>query len=613
MMLNPLFSFEEYGSDANYHPRGFINESSIKPAHVFLPAEDEDMGSGGGAVDDLWPSYGFHPGSPLGKAAPVTGVPNNQQCFQDLMAIDDANFHAISDSMQMLEMPAAALEGAPDRSVIPEISELLSPKENSSPTSFSLLELASNHKLNYNHFNGERISSSSDKEVKRTGNELSTEEVIRIAAAHFIQLSSPKDGDPSIQRLPFGISLSSLTVEEIKNVELASFLLAAAGKVANQQYERAGNLLRQCYMLSSTTGNPVERVVCYFSDALQERIARETGRLKAQKARGALTAEEVIKAMLQNHPLQLVCHKTLPFSQVLQFTSMQALIDNVANAKRVHMIDLSIKHGLGWTILIQALATRSTCPVESLKISAVGLAEEIIVPTGKRLSRFAEGLGILFEFKAVVVPDMKDLREAMFELREGEVVGICSHMDMSTMIVRPETLENVMRVIWKLKPCVMAVIDVEAKHNSPSFINRFIEALFYFSALFDCMDGAMERSDTNRMGLEGDFFSQGIMSIVATEGKERVVRHVGISVWREFFARFGLVEVDLNEYSLYQASLILKQYVNGDFCTLEMDGKSLLTGWKGTPMHFVSAWKFKNREGNPHYTRPIQPKENVNS
>lgn len=55
---------------------------------------------------------------------------------------------------------------------------------------------------------------------------MSTEEMMRIDAAHFVQLSSPNDGDSSIQRLPFGISLSNLTAKEIKNVELASLLLA---------------------------------------------------------------------------------------------------------------------------------------------------------------------------------------------------------------------------------------------------------------------------------------------------------------------------------------------------------------------------------------------------
>lgn len=245
---------------------------------------------------------------------------------------------------------------------------------------------------------------------------------------------------------------------------------------------------------------------------------------------------------------------------------------------------------------MQDLATRPSCPVESLKISAVGFAEEVIAETGKRLSSFAEGLGLPFDFKPVFVPDMKDLTEAMFELKEGEVLGIQYRIAMNTMIARPETLENVMRVIWKRQPSVMTVTDVEVKHNSPSFINRFTEALFYFSALFDCMESEMGREDNNRMALEGSFFSRGIDSMVAAEGKERVVRHVGVNVWREYFARFGLEEADLNEYSLYQASLILKRFACGDSCTLEKNGKSLLIGWKGTPMQFVSAWKFQRRE-----------------
>ena len=106
------------------------------------------------------------------------------------------------------------------------------------------------------------------------------------------------------------------------------------------------------------------------------------------------------------------------------------------------MIHLSSKHVLEWTILIQVLATRHTCPVESLKISAIGLAEEVLLETVKRLSSFAEDLGAQLEFKPVVVPDMKDLRETMFNLREGEVVGIYSNMVMNARIGRPETLDS---------------------------------------------------------------------------------------------------------------------------------------------------------------------------
>lgn len=68
--------------------------------------------------------------------------------------------------------------------------------------------------------------------------------------------------------------------------------------------------------------------------------------MKAQKAQGTMTTEEMIKATLVSHPLHLICYKTLPFTKILQFTSVQTIIDNVANAKRIHVIDLSIKFGL---------------------------------------------------------------------------------------------------------------------------------------------------------------------------------------------------------------------------------------------------------------------------
>lgn len=579
IMPNPLFSFEEYCSDANYHPHGFTNESVVKPADTF-------------AAEDMWSSYRLDPANP-NREAPPFAVPN-----EEFMVIDDANLCVISNAMQMIQSQAEALKEAPDKSLMTEIPDRISSKEQFayfSPSS----DLANNYKPRCNFSDEERASffNKEATESERAGDKLSTEEVMRIAAAHFIELSSPKEGDPSMNQLPLGISSPGLSVEEIKNIELATLLLAAAEKVSNQQYERASALLWQCNMLSSTTGNPVQRVVYYFSEALQERIARETGMLKAHNATGTITAKEVIKAMLETHPLQLICHKTLPWAKVSQFTSMQAIIDHVANAKRIHMIDLSTRHGLEWAILIQELATRTTSRVEYLRISAVGLAEEALVPTGKRLSSFAESLGLPFEFKPVVVPDMKDLRETMFELREGEALGIHSNTSMNAMIVAPESLENVMKVVRELRPCVMVVIDVEAKHNSTCFINRFIEALFYFSAFFDCLDGVMGRSDSNRMTLEGSFLAPAVKSIVAAEGQERVVRHVGISVWRQFFARFGLMEADLNEHSMYQASLLLKQYPNGgDSCTLKKDGKSLLTGWKGSPLQFVSAWKFKRRE-----------------
>jgi len=431
--------------------------------------------------------------------------------------------------------------------------------------------------------------------TSETGNALSTEQVVRVAAARFIQLSALLSGDPSKLRLPFGLSYSSLTSDEVKNVDLVCLLMAAAEKVSNQQFDRAGRLIMECCTLSSHIGNPVQRVVYYFSEALQEKIDLETGKMSSKGSKATeilLKGEDVIKALLSNHSVHLILYNTLPFHQIVHFTAIQAILENVATAKRIHLVDLSIKHGLQWAILIQALATRQACPVDSLKITAVGALDEMLSTIGKRLLSFAESLNLPFEFRTVIVPDLEDLKEDMFDLEEGEALGILSDMVMNSMLVNPEGLEKLTRVIYKLKPCVMVVVDIEARLNSRSFINRFTEALFFYSSFFDCLGSLMEASDQDRMMIERDFFSQGIKSILAAEGSKRVIRYVGIRVWRSFFSRFGLVETELSERSLFQASLLVNRFVKDDSCTVERSGNSLLTLWKGTPLLFVSAWKF---------------------
>ncbi|ONK63209.1 uncharacterized protein A4U43_C07F12520 [Asparagus officinalis] len=424
--------------------------------------------------------------------------------------------------------------------------------------------------------------------------QLSTEEVVKVAAALYIQASALVAGHPTNLRLPFGLLLSSLGAEDLKGVELVGLLLSAAEKVSNEQYNRAKALLSQCTRSSSKYGSAVQRVVYYFCDALQERIDRETGEMssKGNKKIGAMMPRDLMKAVLTNHPVQLIANNTLPFTQVLHFTAIQALLDSVASARRIHIIDLSIKYGQQWTFFLHGLATRRSLPIESVTISAVGAAEEILSMTGKRLWSFAESLSLHFKFKPVIIPDMKEMTESMFELEVGEVVGIYTSLDMNNLIMRPESLDNVMRVFWKLKPCLVTVIDVEANHNSPSFIKRFTEALFFYGAYFECFDCLMEKSDERRLMIEG-VLSQGMKCTVAAEGSERVVRQVGVCVWRAFFRRFGLREADLSEWSMYQAHLLIKRFVEDNSCTLAMNSKALLVGWKGTPLHFVSAWKFQ--------------------
>ncbi|TXG71588.1 hypothetical protein EZV62_000167 [Acer yangbiense] len=101
---------------------------------------------------------------------------------------------------------------------------------------------------------------------------------------------------------------------------------------------------------------------------------------------------------------------------------------------------------------------------------------------------------------------------------------------------------------------------VSANHNSLVFVNRFIEALFFFNAYFDCLESCMKHNDSQRMIIESMFFGEGITNIVATEGEERKVRNVKLDVWRAFFTRYGMEEAEMSMSSLYQADLVMKKF-----------------------------------------------------
>jgi hypothetical protein len=93
---------------------------------------------------------------------------------------------------------------------------------------------------------------------------------------------------------------------------------------------------------------------------------------------------------------------------------------------------------------------------------------------------------------------MNDIKEELFEIEDDEYVIIFAPHILGTMISRPTCLENLMRVIRNLYPSIMVVIETEANHNPPSFLNRFIEALFFYSAYYDSFETCMKQYDEDR-------------------------------------------------------------------------------------------------------------------
>ncbi|KAG9152299.1 hypothetical protein Leryth_025382 [Lithospermum erythrorhizon] len=127
-----------------------------------------------------------------------------------------------------------------------------------------------------------------------------------------------------------------LSSEDIQKVELAVLLQASAEKVALREFQRAQMSLKMCCCGGSQTGNPIQRLVFYFGEALKDKSNRETGLLspvcasenKLDAAKFLVHLEDVISTQ-----------HNLPFCPITQNMGMQSILDNVTSAKKIHVID----------------------------------------------------------------------------------------------------------------------------------------------------------------------------------------------------------------------------------------------------------------------------------
>ncbi|KAI3469294.1 hypothetical protein Pfo_025957 [Paulownia fortunei] len=472
-------------------------------------------------------------------------------------------------------------------------SELIEPKKKG-PDLFpsGSFEILKKYGSRCRRLNGENMNFPSYETERKVSSGLSIETIIQLAAEKFIQSTSLMSNELSVLSHAYPSSILCHSEEDYEGVQLVQNLLSCAEKVDEKQYERARNLLLECDRMSCPGGTPVQRLVFYFTEALYEKIDRETGRITPNGL--GKKVEDPLEALKSPDTTLIAFHKELPLSQITKFAGIQAVVDNIAKASKVHFIDFEIRKGIQCTILMQALAARCEHPIEHLKITAVGTTSKAsIEETGRQLMSFAQSLGLQVSFNVVMVEDFLDLNKNLFELDADEVIAVYAAYTLMNMIGRPDQLEHLMRVIRTTNFCVMVVTEVEANCNSPIFVDRFVEALFFYGACFESMADCMKNDEKHRSLAEATCFSSSIRNIVATEGEERKIRHVSISVWRDFFTHFGFEETELSMSSMYQANLVLHNFTSGNSYTFDIDGKSLLIGWKGTPVSSLSVWKFQ--------------------
>ncbi|MFS7914682.1 putative transcription factor GRAS family [Helianthus anomalus] len=166
---------------------------------------------------------------------------------------------------------------------------------------------------------------------------LSTDDIIRLGGEYFIQSRSVVDN--LISTHTYLGSLVGLSDQELKDVQLIENLLLSSEKVAQQQFDRSRKLLDLCAALSSSSGNPIQRIVYYFLKALREKINKETERISSFTRSGKKNYHDMQGRIMNTVMSRLSIYQKLPFYQAAHFSGVQALVDRVSKAKRVHVVD----------------------------------------------------------------------------------------------------------------------------------------------------------------------------------------------------------------------------------------------------------------------------------
>ncbi|KAK8614840.1 hypothetical protein V6N13_068629 [Hibiscus sabdariffa] len=395
--------------------------------------------------------------------------------------------------------------------------------------------------------------------------------------------------DPSNKRPNYSSAEKTVADEQEETViegestglRLLGLLLQCAECVAMDNLDDATDLLPEISELSSPFGSSPERVGAYFAHALQARVVSSCLRTYSPLDNKSLTltqSQKIFNALQSYNSIS-------PLVKFSHFTANQAIFQALSGEDCVHVIDLDIMQGLQWPGLFHILASRSK-KIRSMRITGFGSSSELLELTGKRLADFAASLGLPFEFHPLEgkIGNVTDLSQLGVRSSEAVVVHWMHHCLYDVTGSDLATL----RLLAVLKPKLITIVEQDLSHGG-SFLGRFVEALHYYSALFDALGDGLSVESAERHAVEQQLFGSEIRNIVAVGGPKRT-GEVKVERWGEELGRVGFEAVSLGGNPAAQASLLLGMFPWKGYTLLEENG-CLKLGWKDLSLLTASAWQ----------------------
>ncbi|CAK9139578.1 unnamed protein product [Ilex paraguariensis] len=359
-------------------------------------------------------------------------------------------------------------------------------------------------------------------------------------------------------------------------LHLLTLLLQCAEAVSADNLEEANRMLLEISELSTPFGTSAQRVAAYFSEAMSARLVSSCLGIYATPPK--VPHRQKIVSAFQ------VFNGISPFVKFSHFTANQAIQEAFEREDRVHIIDLDIMQGLQWPGLFHILASRAGGP-PFVRLTGLGTSVEALEATGKRLSDFAEKLGLPFEFFPVA-EKVGNLDPERLNVSKREAVAV--HWLQHSLYDVTGSDTNTLWLLQRLAPKVMTVVEQDLSHAG-TFLARFVEAIHYYSALFDSLGASHGEESEERHVVEQQLLSREIRNVLSVGGPSRSGQ-VKFNNWREKLQQCGFRGISLAGNAAEQATLLLGMFPSDGY-TLVEDNGILKLGWKDLCLLTASAWK----------------------
>lgn len=379
--------------------------------------------------------------------------------------------------------------------------------------------------------------------------------------------------------------MGAISQKDVKQV-----LIACAKAVSDNELLMANWLMDELRQMVSVSGEPIQRLGAYMLEGLVARLASSGSSIYK-----ALRCKEPASADLLSymHILYEVC----PYFKFGYMSANGAIAEAMKDEDRVHIIDFQIGQGSQWITLIQAFAARPGGPPhiritgidDSTSAYARGGGLNIV---GRKLAKLAEQFKVPFEFQAAGMSG-HDIKLESLSFRHGEALAVNFAFILHHMPDESVSTDNyrdrMLMLVKRMSPKVVTLVEQESNTNTAAFYPRFMEALNYYTAMFESIDVTLPRDHKQRINVEQHCLARDIVNIIACEGRERVERHELLGKWKSRFKMAGFRPYPLSSVVNATIKTLLENY-SDKYRLQEKDG-ALYLGWMNRDLVASCAWK----------------------